>query len=47
MGVQKSSSIDRRDERPASDAGAIVITIAIGCCGLALAVVLAVAYVGL
>ncbi len=45
--VQQNSTFDPQDNRPDTDAGALIITFAIACCGLALAIVVAVAYTGL
>ncbi len=44
--VQKNRTFDPHENRPDADTGAKVITFAIACCGLALAVVVAVAYSG-
>ncbi len=45
--MQKNGTIDPQESRPDTDAGALIITFAIACCGLALALVVAVAYTGL
>lgn len=47
MGVHKNSTIDPQEDRPESQSGAAIITVAIACCGFALALVLAAAYIGL
>lgn len=46
MNVQKDGAAYSQKSRPEGDPGATIITIGIGCCGLALALVLAVAYLG-
>jgi hypothetical protein len=47
MGVHKNSAIDPQEDHPESQSGGTIITVAIACCGFALALVLAAAYVGL
>ena len=47
MGVHKNSAIDPQENHPEPQSGAAIITVAIACCGFALALVLAAAYVGL
>jgi hypothetical protein len=45
--VQQNGTFDPQDDRPDTDAGAVIVTFAIACCGLALALVVAVVYTGL
>ena len=46
MRVQNSGTTGKREIRPEPESGAAIITLAIACCGFALAIVVAVAYAG-